>query len=176
MDKREFLKALELALQPIDKEEREQTLAYYEEIIDDRCDGGMTEAEAVYSLGSIEEITRPILEDAGITSDTAESNEKMSMWDAVKMLFVGFCIVCVNFWAWSLDVTMWSSGIIYILSGLFRSTSSVMAFVGLGLTSCAGALALCVPFVKLTKWSYVRIKAYISDISLFFKGFGGANK
>lgn len=173
MDKREFLKALELALQPIDKEEREQTLAYYEEIIDDRCEGGMTEAEAVYSLGSIEEITRPILEDAGITSDTAESNDKMSIWDVIKTLFVGFCIVCLNIWAWSLDITMWSSGILYILSGLFRMVSSKAMFAGLGLISCACALALCVPFVKLTKWSYARVKEYIFKLKSFFEDFGG---
>ncbi len=176
MNKKEFLKALDSALQPIDKNEREQTLAYYEEIIADRCDSGMSEDEATASLGSIEEITNPILEDANIEQSEQASDKKVTVATVIKMLFVGFCIVCLNFWAWALDVTLWSSGIIYILSGLFGSTSSVMAFVGLGLTSCAGALALCVPFVKLTKWSYARIKAYISDISSFFKGFGGANK
>ena len=173
MDKREFLKALELALQPIDKTEREQTLAYYEEIIDDRCDSGMTEKEAVYSLGSIEEITRPILEDAGIDADAVENNDKMSIWDAIKTLFVGFCIVCLNFWAWSLDITMWSSGILYIIFGFFRTVSSKAMFAGLGFISWAFALALCVPFVRLTKWSYARIKEYIFKLKSFFEGFGG---
>ena len=173
MDKKEFLKALDVALQPIDKNEREQTLAYYEEIINDRCDSGMREEEAVYSLGSIEEITRPILEDAGIDTDSVESNYKMSIWDVIKTIFIGFCIVCLNFWAWALDITMWSSGILYILSGLFRMVSSKAMFAGLGLISWACALALCVPFVKLTKWSYARIKEYIFKLKAFFEGFGG---
>ncbi|MBR6644249.1 MAG: DUF1700 domain-containing protein [Clostridia bacterium] len=173
MDKKEFLKALDVALQPIDKNEREQTLAYYEEIINDRCDSGMSEEEAVYSLGSIEEITRPILEDAGIDTDSVESNYKMSIWDAIKTIFIGFCIVCLNIWAWALDITMWSSGILYILSGLFRMVSSKAMFAGLGLISWACALALCVPFVKLTKWSYARIKEYIFKLKAFFEGFGG---
>ena len=173
MDKREFLKALELALQPVDKEEREQTLAYYEEIIDDRCDGGMTEAEAVYSLGSIEEITRPILEDAGITSDTAESNEKMSMWDAVKMLFVGFCIVCANILVWLYDIPLWISGISVIIFGIPGVMIYTAAYVGVGLCMCACALALCVPIVRFTKWSYARIKEYIFKLKAFFEDFGG---
>ena len=173
MDKKEFLKALDVALQPIDKNEREQTLAYYEEIINDRCDSGMSEEEAVYSLGSIEEITRPILEDVGIDTDSVESNYKMSIWDAIKTIFIGFCIVCLNIWAWALDITMWSSGILYILSGLFRMVSSKAMFAGLGLISWACALALCVPFVKLTKWSYARIKEYIFKLKAFFEGFGG---
>lgn len=173
MDKKEFLKALELALQPIDKTEREQTLAYYEEIINDRCDSGMSEKEAVYSLGSIEEITRSVLEEEGTAPDTVESNDKMSIWDVIKTLFVGFCIVCLNIWAWSLDITMWSSGILYILSGLFRMVSSKAMFAGLGLISWACALALCVPFVKLTKWSYARVKEYIFKLKAFFEDFGG---
>ena len=173
MDKREFLKALELALQPIDKTEREQTLAYYEEIIDDRCDSGMTEKEAVYSLGSIEEITRPILEDAGIDADAVENNDKMSIWDAIKTLFVGFCIVCANIMVWLYDISIWISGIPVIVFGIPSVMTYTASYVGVGLCMCAGALALCVPLVKFTKWSYIQLKGYILKIKSFIEHLGG---
>ena len=107
MNKKEFLKSLDSALQPIDKNEREQTLAYYEEIIADRCDSGMSEDEATASLGSIEEITHPILEEAGVKANEEATDKKVTLASVIKMLFVGFCIVCLNFWAWALDLTLW---------------------------------------------------------------------
>ncbi len=173
MDKKEFLKALDVALQPIDKNEREQTLAYYEEIINDRCDSGMSEEEAVYSLGSIEEITRSVLEEEGAGSDTVESNDKMSIWDVIKTLFVGFCIVCANIMVWLYDIPLWISGISVIIFGIPGVMTYTAAYVGIGLCMCACALALCVPIVRFTKWSYARIKEYIFKLKAFFEDFGG---
>ncbi len=173
MDKREFLKALDYALQPIDKNEREQTLAYYEEIIADRCDSGMSEQEAVYSLGSIEEITRPILEEAGIEDDIQEHTEKVSVWDVIKTLLVGFCIVCANIWIWLFDVTIWSSGISVVVFGIPNVMTYTAAYVGVGLCMCACALALCVPLVRFTRWSYAQLKGYILKIKSFIEDLGG---
>ena len=47
MNKQEFLSALQNALAGLPKKDRQKTLAFYSEMIDDRMEDGMTEEEAV---------------------------------------------------------------------------------------------------------------------------------
>lgn len=171
MNKKQFLEALGASLKDVKKEEREETLAYYEEIIADRCDGGMSEEEAVSSLGSIDDIVRHVLEDAHFEEEA--TNERVTAWDAVKALIVGFCIVCANLWAWEFDLMMWVSGISVVVFGLPNVATSSTMYVGCGIIMCALALALCVPCVKFTKWSFSQIKGYFFKIKSFFEGLGG---
>lgn len=52
MTKAEFLKALEEKLSALSAEDRAASLAYYEEIIDDRMEEGLCEADAVAAAGA----------------------------------------------------------------------------------------------------------------------------
>ena len=65
MNKRKFLRALSRALRGMPRAERAQSLEYYGEMIQDRMEEGLSEEEAVARLGSVEEITRQILESNG---------------------------------------------------------------------------------------------------------------
>lgn len=58
MTKSEFILSLSEALAHLPGQERSRVLEYYEEMIDDRVESGMTEEEAVAALGSIEEILK----------------------------------------------------------------------------------------------------------------------
>lgn len=60
MTKQEFLSELERALGKLPHTEVEQALAFYDEAISDRMEDGLSEAEAVAGLGSIEEIAAQI--------------------------------------------------------------------------------------------------------------------
>ena len=51
MTKAEFLKALEEKLSALSAQDRVASLAYYEEIIDDRMEEGLCEADAVAAAG-----------------------------------------------------------------------------------------------------------------------------
>ena len=55
MTKREFLKALWSSLSQLPKEDVERTIDYYNEMIDERMENGMTEEEAVADVGSVED-------------------------------------------------------------------------------------------------------------------------
>lgn len=59
--KDQFLKELNRELQSLKKEERRKYLANYEEIILDKMDNGMTEENAVTSLGNVKQIGKEIL-------------------------------------------------------------------------------------------------------------------
>lgn len=56
MNKSEFLYELRNRIRSLPTDEAERAIAYFEEIINDRIDEGMTEEAAVISLGSIESI------------------------------------------------------------------------------------------------------------------------
>lgn len=57
----QFLKKLNHELKCLTKEEREKNLNDYKEIILDKMENGMTEEDAVYSLGNVEQIGRDII-------------------------------------------------------------------------------------------------------------------
>lgn len=60
MTRQEFLSKLERALGKLPHAEVEQALAFYDEAISDHMEDGLSEAEAVADLGSIEEIAAQI--------------------------------------------------------------------------------------------------------------------
>lgn len=64
MNKETFLSAIRLRLADLPPADVERSLAYYREMIDDRMEDGMSEAEAVAALGTPEEAAGHILEEA----------------------------------------------------------------------------------------------------------------
>ncbi len=64
MNKRQFLAKLENELSGLDKEERERQLDFYEEMINDRIDEGMSEEEAVRNIGTVQGVASKILSEA----------------------------------------------------------------------------------------------------------------
>ncbi|MBQ9934739.1 MAG: DUF3887 domain-containing protein [Lachnospiraceae bacterium] len=61
MDKREFLKRLERSLKRLVPEERARYISYYDEIIMDLVDGGMSEQDAVAKQGDVSVIVTDIM-------------------------------------------------------------------------------------------------------------------
>ena len=61
MDKYDFLLALEARLEGLPEADRQASLDFYSEMLDDLVEGGMTEREAVATLGSPEAISEEIL-------------------------------------------------------------------------------------------------------------------
>lgn len=64
MTKIEFLEQLEASLRGINIVDRVRSLDYFSEMIDDAIESGMSEADAVASLGGVDEIAQRIAEEA----------------------------------------------------------------------------------------------------------------
>ena len=60
MTKQEFLSSLRLRLKDLPKDELEERLTFYIEMIDDRTEEGLSEDEAISEIGSIDEIVEQI--------------------------------------------------------------------------------------------------------------------
>ena len=54
MNKKDFLFSLEKALSGLPKEEVEERLAFYDEIIEDRVEDGLSEEQADMEIGSLD--------------------------------------------------------------------------------------------------------------------------
>ena len=87
MNRREFLKTLAAQLESLTEAERERSLAFYAEMIDDRVESGASEAEAVASLGPVEEIAAEILGSAPI-SVRPKKSRKLRGWE-IALLVIG---------------------------------------------------------------------------------------
>ena len=80
MDKRTFLTQLQKRLKCLPEEDRQQTLAYYEEMIEDRLDEGLSEEEAVADMGSVENIAEPLLPNI--------AKRKMKAWFRTLLIYL----------------------------------------------------------------------------------------
>ena len=60
MNKKDFFEKLRECLTGLPESDLEERISFYEEIIDDKMDEGLSEEEAVAELGSVEQIIAQI--------------------------------------------------------------------------------------------------------------------
>jgi uncharacterized membrane protein len=61
MNKQDFLAQLKESLASLPANDAEERLCFYSEMIDDRMEDGLSEGEAILSIGSVPEIAAQIL-------------------------------------------------------------------------------------------------------------------
>lgn len=108
MNKQQFLKALRKQLSALPKAEREERLRFYSEMIEDRMEEGLSEAESVAAVGSVEEIAAQILGE-----DPPPVGKPRKKGWAIILLILGFplwfpLLVAAFAVALSLYVSLWA--------------------------------------------------------------------
>ena len=76
MDKRTFLDGLRTALVSLPASEIDKTVAYYEEMIDDRIEEGMSEEEAVASMEPIGVLAQMCIRDSRSIDQSSGSHDR----------------------------------------------------------------------------------------------------
>ena len=76
-EKQIFIHQLKKKLANLPEKERKKSLAFYSEMIDDAMEDGMSEAEAVKSLGDVNDIARDILSEAPFSSIVKGETQKL---------------------------------------------------------------------------------------------------
>lgn len=136
--KREFLEELRKRLSKLDDQDYEASVAYYEEMINDRIEDGLSEEEAVQEVGSPAEAASQILEEiplGKIIKARVSPKKKLPLW-VVILLIVGSPIwLSLLVSAVSVVVSLYASlwAVVGSLWGVFASlavsgTACVMAF------------------------------------------------
>ena len=127
MKREEFTEALKLALRDLPEQEIQSSLAYFNEMIDDRIDEGMTEEEAVADLGRVDEIAAKLLAENQTlverVKDKLMPKRRLAIWQII-LLILGFPI--------------WGSLLLAAVAILF---SMLVAVASIGLGAIAGILA-----------------------------------
>ncbi|MBQ1674729.1 MAG: DUF1700 domain-containing protein [Oscillospiraceae bacterium] len=162
MNKETFLAELRTALAGLPQKDVEERLAFYGEMIDDRVEEGLTEAQAVEEIGPIEDIVSQTVEEIPLTKlvkETITPKRTLRGWE-IALLVLGFPLwfplliaaaavvfsLYVVIWAlvislWAVDVALWGSAVGCVAAGVFQmihgSVLPGVAQIGAGLL-CAG--------------------------------------
>ncbi len=144
MNEHEFLAELRKRLDGLSQDDIQQALAYYSEMIHDRMDDGMTEEEAVASVGSPADIAGQILKDMPLTKlvkAKVKSSPKLPVW-AIVLLILGAPI-------W---LSLLASAFVVVLSAYVVIWSVIISlwavYVSVWATSGAGLLYALVPLIQ----------------------------
>ncbi|MBO4579633.1 MAG: DUF1700 domain-containing protein [Clostridiales bacterium] len=86
MNKEEFLNELRQKLSGLPKEDLEERISFYREIIEDHMEDGVTEEEAVASIGSVDSVVEQIMSEIPLTKlvkQKVKPKNKLKTWQIV---------------------------------------------------------------------------------------------
>lgn len=151
MNKAQFNQDLRKRLSVLPNFEIEKSISYFNEMIEDRMEEGVTEEEAVAKLGDIRFLAEKILEEEGSTveqigaSGATVSNtpKSKSLLDIIGLPFWAlwtfiYSILCFSLWLflWIFPISLIVSGLVTLCLGLFQFSSGIQVVIltaGVGL-------------------------------------------
>lgn len=185
MDKFTFITELRAKLWAIPEEDRQRSLDYYAEMIADRMEDGLSEAEAVAAIGDLDEIVKTILaETPGVPVAEETQKKRRLRWWEITLLVLGspvwmallIAVVAVVFsvWAslWAVVISLYATAVALgasaigcVFGSFFMLKGEIAVALGAALV-CAGLAILFLllsnlaakGMVKLTKLLFVWIK------------------
>lgn len=122
MNKQAFFSSLRSRLASLPPEDLEERLDFYNEMIDDRMEEGLSEEEAVAQIGSVDEIVAQVLGDtplATLVKERIKPKKRLRPWEIVllavgsplwlSLLIAAFGVVFALYAVlWSLIVSLWA--------------------------------------------------------------------
>lgn len=190
MTKLQFLLSLHDRLSGLPKDDVEERLHFYSEMIEDRMEDGLSEEEAVSAVGSVDEIAAQIVADiplAKIAKEKIKPKRRLKVWEIVllalgspiwlSLLIAAFAVTL------SLYASLWS--VIISLLAVFGSligcavgtiaAGTVLAFGSNSLAGVAmiGAGSVC---AGLSVFLFFGCKAATKGILLLTKKIGSRIK
>lgn len=100
MTKGEFMQKLAQLLEPLSEEDREKTLSYYLEMIDDSMEEGLSEEDAVSKLESPEEIARKIKSESSLEGDIQGSQQQNHPHHSTSRKNINTILLILGFPLW----------------------------------------------------------------------------
>lgn len=115
VDKQELFVQLRKRLSGLPQQEVEDRLTFYSEMIDDRMEEGLSEAEAVAAAGSVDRIVSQVVSEiplAKIAKERIQPKRQLKTWE-ILLLVLGFpiwfpLVVSLISVIFSLYVSLWS--------------------------------------------------------------------
>ena len=160
MTKMKFLMLLHDKLSKLPQNEVEERLNFYNEMIEDRMEEGMTEDEAVDAVGTVDEIVSEILADIPLTKIAKEKikpKRRLKVWELVTIVITSpvwislalaaFAVILSLYVSlWSIVISLWSVFVslaaCFVASTVTCILCSVTGHVAAGIATL-GAGAVC---------------------------------
>lgn len=177
MNKAEFLRRLKRELRCVQRDERDKNLSFYAELIDDKIEEGMNEAEAIEGLGDINTIALSLIQNARDCGKIIKKHSKMN----TAMIVIGsplwVCCIAVAFAVlvalycvlWSVVVAIGcciiglmvggSCGLALGIANLAQGFEGLMLFMSVSVALIGVGLLLMIPYIQLIKLCS-RLSAY----------------
>ncbi|MBE6686778.1 MAG: DUF1700 domain-containing protein [Ruminococcaceae bacterium] len=173
MTKKEFLCELEEALSGIPKEEREERLNFYGEMIDDRIEEGISEEEAVSDLGTVDEVVWQIIDEIPLTKIAKEKmkpKRKLKAWEIVllavgsplwlSLLIAAFAVIFSLYVSlWAVAVSLWAAFGSVVASGFGGIIGGGILVVGGEVPSGIALIAAALVCLGLSVFFFFGCKA-----------------
>ena len=183
MDKQEFLAQLRKGLTGLPQADIEERLTFYSEMIEDRMEEGLSEAEAVSAVGSVNEIVAQVVEDTShtkIVSDRVKPKRQFKTWEIVLLVLgspiwlslgiAAFAVILSLYVSlWAVIISLWA-GFASLAACSFGCLAAGIVFVclGNGLTGLA-MLAAALTCTGLSIFAFYGCKAATMGILMLTK-------
>jgi len=132
MNKQEFLTELQKRLSGLPKDDIAERAAFYEEIIEDHMEDGITEEEAVAEIGTVDSVVEQIMAEtplAKLVKEKVKPKRRLKTWEII-LLAVGSCV-------W---VPLLAAAIVIVLSLYIVIWTVVICVYAADLALAAGAV------------------------------------
>lgn len=194
MKKQEFLNELRKQLAGLPKDDLDNRINFYEEMINDRMDEGLSEEEAVADIGTVDDIVKQIASETPmlrLVAEKAKPKRTLRAWEIVlivlgfplwlPLLIVGLVLLfvgCLLFWilvivTYVVEVALVGSSILgFVTFMAYLLDAGVVNLVPLGYAIIALGLAFvfifaCIGATKLT--IFLHKKMFIGIKSAFIR-------
>ena len=192
MTRLKFLELLRKRLNGIPKDDIDKTIEYYKEILSDKVDDGMSEEEAIRSLGDIDSIVDLTISEIPLNKLIKARlglNEKLKTWKIILLAstFYIWIPLLIALFAVTIAVyaSLWSGVIALGASSLASSATALITFVGiidvftgnigsgivligLGIGAAGVAILLGILTIKLSKIMIIVCKKLVIKIKGMF--------
>ncbi|MBO4695839.1 MAG: DUF1700 domain-containing protein [Lachnospiraceae bacterium] len=193
MNKTEFLVRLQQGLAGLPQEDIDERLNFYNEMISDRMEDGLSEEEAVAGVGDVDEIVAQTIAEIPLPKlmcERVKPKRRLRAWEIVLLalgspiwlsLLIAFFAIVISIYAviWSLVVSVWAIEAAFIavaLGGSFigsimilkGNVSTGIAQIGFAVMSLGFAIAFYFVCKAYTRFSVFLTKKIAAGIKAMF--------
>ena len=169
MTKTQFILELSEKLSGLPKEDVKKSIEFYAEMIDDRMDEGMSEADAISAIGSVDAIAEEILGEipmVKLVKEKVKPKRKMRAWEIVLLslgspIWISLAaaafaiIISVYVCLWAVEICIYAANITFFAGGVAGLGLTVVYFIQSNVGAALfvlGAGILCVGIGLLMIW------------------------
>ena len=193
MNKTEFLVRLQQGLAGLPQEDIDERLNFYNEMISDRMEDGLSEEEAVAGVGDVDEIVAQTIAEIPLPKlmcERVKPKRRLRAWEIVLLalgspiwlsLLIAFFAIVISIYAviWSLVVSVWAIEVSFIavaLGGSFIGSIMILkgnaatgiAQIGFAVMSLGFAIAFYFVCKAYTRFSVFLTKKIAAGIKAMF--------